>query len=97
VLEAVRARATAGRWICAICAAPLVLQAAGVLSGRRVTAYPSVQKELRAGVVVSDRVVVDGRLITSQGPGTAFEFALAIVEQTQGAPAARAVREGLVL
>lgn len=82
VLEAVRLFMRAGKAVAAICAGPLVLQAAGVLHGRQVTAYPGIALE---GVrPVAGRVVVDGRLITSQGPGTALEFALAIVRALAG-------------
>ncbi len=66
------------RWIAAICAAPVVLSAAGVLEGRRFTAHSSVAGEL-LGIIPSERVIVDGRLITSRGAGTALDFALSIV------------------
>lgn len=68
-----------GRWIAAICAAPLVLHDAGILVGRRFTAHPSVATEL-AGLLAGERVVVDGCLITSRGAGTALDFGLALVE-----------------
>ncbi len=66
----------------AICAAPLVLQTAGLLKDKTATSHPSIQKELDGnGIRYSeDRVVVDGNLITSRGPGTAMEFALKLVE-----------------
>ena len=97
LLEAVRAFAEDGRLIGAICAAPLVLQAAGVLQGRRATCHPSVAGDLTVPEVLSERVVVDGRIVTSQGPGTAFEFALKILELVDGPEAARSVAAGLVL
>ena len=67
-------------WIAAICAAPTVLKGAGVLDGRRYTAHFSVLSELPEALV-SERCVVDGRLITSRGAGTALEFGLLIVEK----------------
>ncbi|MDR0994006.1 MAG: DJ-1/PfpI family protein [Verrucomicrobiota bacterium] len=67
-------------WVASICAGPLVLHDAGVLKGRRFTSYPSVRNEFSEGTWVDERVVRDGRLITSQGPGTAFDFALALLE-----------------
>jgi 4-methyl-5(b-hydroxyethyl)-thiazole monophosphate biosynthesis len=79
VLDAVRAFDQTGKWIAAICAGPLVLQKAGILTGRRVTCHPGVADQLTATPRLTDRVVVDGRLITSQGPGTSFEFALTLV------------------
>ena len=69
--------AAAGKPVAAICAAPLVLMDAGLLKGRRFTAYHSVRGELGGGL--DERVVVDGSLITSRGAGTALDFALALV------------------
>lgn len=87
-----------GKLVGAICAGPLVLQAAGVLDGRRATCHPSVSDELTApAALTEDPVVRDGMLFTSRGPGTAFAFALAVIEAVDGAVAAAAVRSGLVL
>lgn len=91
VLAAVRALHERGRWVCAVCAAPLVLQEAGILGGRRVTCFPGVAGQLTATTRVDERVVVDGTLITSQGAGTSLEFALAIVREAGGDALARRV------
>lgn len=87
VVEAVQRSHGGGRLTAAICAAPLVLQRAGLAAGKRLTSHPSVTEELKAGgaEAVPARVVRDGHLLTSQGPGTAFEFALAVVEDLVGA------------
>lgn len=85
------------RVLAAICAAPLALQKAGVLEGRRYTSHPSVAEQLMTGDRVDDRVVVDGGLITSQGPGTAFEFALKLVETKGGVLSAQSVADALIL
>lgn len=66
-----------GKPVAAICAAPLVFMDAGLLAGRRFTAYHSVRAELGGGL--DERVVVDGNIITSRGAGTAMDFALALV------------------
>ena len=79
VLCAVRNMVSANRLVAAICAGPLVLQKAGVLHGRRATCHPGVASELTIPEFSEDRVVVDGNIVTSRGPGTAFEFALALV------------------
>lgn len=84
ILAAIRQFVTQGKWVAAICAGPLVLQAAGVLKGRRATCHPGVAGELTQTARLNDRVVVDGRLITSQGPGTTIEFALAIIRAVEG-------------
>jgi 4-methyl-5(b-hydroxyethyl)-thiazole monophosphate biosynthesis len=62
---------------------------AGVLKNRRFTAYQSVRSELGGGL--DERVVVDGRLITSRGAGTAMDFALALVGELAGPEAATKV------
>jgi 4-methyl-5(b-hydroxyethyl)-thiazole monophosphate biosynthesis len=69
-----------GAFLAAICRGPVVLSAAGVLAGKRVTSSPSTRDELANVTYVEDRVVVDDRVITSQLPGTAMEFALKLVE-----------------
>lgn len=68
------------KWIGAICAAPLVLRDAGLIRELKLTSYPGFEKELQGADYAQDRVVTDGRFITSRGPGTAMEFALKIVE-----------------
>lgn len=68
---------SAGKPVAAICAAPLVLMDAGLLEGKRFTAYHSVREELGGGL--DERVVVDGDIITSRGAGTALDFAFALV------------------
>lgn len=86
------------KWIGAICAAALALNEAGILKGKRFTCYPGVEGKLPADVQpVDERVVVDGHLITSQGPGTAFEFALKVIAECASPNAAASVRAGLLL
>ena len=86
VVDAVRRTHDDGRLTAAVCAAPLVLARAGLADGRRITSHPSVRDELAgAGAAVDDgRVVRDGALLTSQGPGTAMEFALAVAAELAG-------------
>ena len=71
-------QAAANRWIAAICAAPTVLHDAGLLTNRRYTAHFSVAAELPQ-ILSAERVVKDGRLITSRGAGTALDFGLELV------------------
>jgi len=90
VLALVRELEASGRGVAAICAAPMVLAAAGILRGRRATSHPSVRGELGgAEVVDAPRVVRAGRVWTSQGPGTALEFALELVGELCGPERAR--------
>ncbi len=83
-----------GKLVAAICAAPKILAQQGLLKDRRATAYPGLEKMLDRPR--SDRVVVDGNIITSQGPGTSVDFALAIVEQLAGKAVAARVRQEIV-
>ena len=78
------------RWIAAICAAPIVLHDAGLLTGRRYTAHFSVAAEL-PDLLANERVVTDGKLLTSRGAGTAVEFALLLVEKIFSAEKSREI------
>ena len=84
VQRLVKELAAAGKFTCAICAAPIALAAAGVHRGKRVTCYPGFEDKLEGGTHVAERVVVDGTVVTSRGPGTALEFALTLVELLRG-------------
>jgi protein DJ-1 len=89
VLEMISEFRKAEKWVATICAATTALVASQKQFGGskcRVTSHPSVQKEIEgAGWEYSEeRVVVDGKMITSRGPGTAMGFALEIVERLSG-------------
>ena len=76
----IRKFADEGKLVAAICAAPSVLGAAGLLEGKHATCHPGFEEKLTGATTSEDEVVVDGNIITSRGMGTAIEFALAIVE-----------------
>ena len=86
VRELLTRLANSGRFTAAICAAPKVLAAAGLLEGRRATSFPGFLDPVQTpGLTLSeDPVVQDGRVITSRGPGTAMDFALALIENLAG-------------
>lgn len=86
----VQQQAAAGRWVSAICAAPTVLHDAGLLEGRRYTAHFSVAKQL-PNILADERVVVDGKIITSRGAGTALDFGLVLVEKLFSVEKAREI------
>lgn len=89
VLETIRQFDNDGVWIAAICAAPKVLAAAGVLENRQATSHMSVRSDLPNP---SDkRIVISDRIITSQGAGTAIEFGLALVETLTNAETAQTI------
>ncbi|MBU0530813.1 MAG: DJ-1/PfpI family protein [Nanoarchaeota archaeon] len=80
--------------LAAICAAPSLLAKAGILDERRATIFPGMEREIprpRDG-----KVIIDEHVITSQGPGTAMEFALSLVERFKGRGEAETLRKKLV-
>lgn len=88
----------AGGLCAAICAAPaLTFARYGLLEGKRATCYPSFEKHFRPDVRHSEeRVVVDGKVVTSRGPGTALEFSLKLVELLAGEQTAKDLTEGML-
>ena len=81
----------------AMCAAPFVLKKAGVL-GDNYTCYPGAKEEIdHPGYREDVKVVSDGNVMTSRGPGTAVCFGLAIVERLVGQETMQAVKEGMLL
>ena len=65
-------------YLCAICAAPLVLGKRGYLAGKRATCFPGFEEYL-AGATVGGKVIRDGKIITAAGMGVAQEFGLEII------------------
>jgi 4-methyl-5(b-hydroxyethyl)-thiazole monophosphate biosynthesis len=87
-----------GRVVAAMCASPgVVLAPRGWLDSTAATAHPAFVKDLPSDASANGRVVIDGDIITSRGPGTAIEFALALVEKLFGAEKAREVAGPMVL
>lgn len=97
IIELLRSMADQGRYTAAICAAPQVLAKAGLLDGRMATSYPGVLANLSVPdmTLSSDPVVQDDKIITSQGPGTAMDFALHLVESLLGNEKREMVEKGL--
>lgn len=84
--------------IAAICAAPLVLGEMNLLEGKQATCYPGFEAQLLGATVVKDKaVVVDGNIITANGPGAAMEFALAIVEKFKGRETAQTLAKQMMI
>jgi len=95
--KALEQYAANGKKIAAICAAPLVFGGLGLLESKKATAYPGFESTLKGATYVNSPVVKDGNIITGRGPGFAFNFGLAIVEELQGKAKADEVAEGLLL
>ena len=83
-----------GKKVAAICAAPIVLNRAGLLKDKGFTCYDGVQEQIADGYYRKETVVVDGQLTTSRGPATALAFAYNLVEQLGGD--ADALREAML-
>lgn len=96
VSEIIRTFAAEGKLVCAICAAPSVLGAAGLLRGRRATCHPGFEDKLAGADIREEEVVVDGNIITSRGMGTAIPFALEIVRYFADDAAVDEIQKGLV-
>ena len=95
ILDLVKRMAQQGKYVAAICAAPSVLAAAGLLDGKRATCYPTCLDEFPRVNLQTAAVVEDGKLITSRGPGTAMDFALALAERLMGQAKRKEVETGL--
>jgi len=99
VKELLQAQEKSGKLIGAICAAPAALKEHGIAVGKNLTSHPCMAKEFTDGTYTyhEDRVVEDGTLITSRGPGTAFEFALAIATRLVGKEKVAEISPGMIL
>ena len=78
----------------AICAAPIVLNQAGLLDGKDFTCYDGVQEQILDGNYHKEAVVVDDNIITSRGPATALAFAYELVDKLGGD--AKSLREAML-
>jgi len=86
-----------GKWLGAICAAPLVFGHLGLLEGREATCYPGFGEQLGNARVKSAPVIIDGHIVTGRGPGVVFSFALTLVEKLAGKEKADRIAGQLLL
>ncbi len=84
VLSHARAMNEDKKIVAAICAAPIVMEKAGILEGRNITSFPGFETVLKSGNYQEDIVCVDENIVTSRGPATAVVFALKLVELLVG-------------
>ncbi|MDA3962365.1 MAG: DJ-1/PfpI family protein [Planctomycetota bacterium] len=87
-----------GRLLAVICACPLALVPRKLAAGRTVTCYPGVRGDVEphVGAWRDAPVVIDGNLITSQGPGTAMALALTLARKLRGEAIAAEVADGML-
>lgn len=81
--------------LCAICAAPKILGAMGILEGKKAICFPGFEQDLKGAVITGQRVVEDGQIITSKGAGTAHDFAFRIAEKCGKIQEAKEVRKAM--
>lgn len=93
IISLLKRMAAQEKYIAAICAAPAVLAAAGLLDGKRATCFPDCLDEFPNVLLQNSALEIDGKIITSRGPGTAMDFALTLVELLAG----KATREKVAL
>lgn len=92
----IRCFAENDKYLAAICAAPMVFGAQGILEGKKATIYPGMEDRLIGAEPQNEKVVVDGKIITSRGPATAMPFAIKLVELLKGKAAAADLAKGLL-
>ncbi|MFZ5353101.1 MAG: DJ-1 family glyoxalase III [Bacillota bacterium] len=95
--ELLKSFKSSGKYIAAICAAPMVIGKLGMLEGCCATCYPGFEKYLAGANTKEDSVVQHDRFITSRGPGTAIHFALKLVELLVDKATSEQLRQGMLV
>ncbi len=97
IIALLKKMAAAGKYTAAICAAPKVLATAGLLQDKHVTCYPgSIDSTVHPEVSIDPKaIVIDGKVVTSRGPGTAMDFALELIHLLAGQETTNQVEDGL--
>ena len=85
------------KWLAAICAAPSVLEKLSLLKGKRATSYPGFREQMIGAMYAEERVVQDGKFITSRGPGPSIEFSLKLVEVLKNSQISDALRTSMIV
>ncbi len=85
-----------GGSIAAICAAPMVLGGIGLLEGKRATCYVGFEQYLTGAILADEPVVIDGNIITANGPASSLKFAYAIVESLRGKEVAEQIQQQML-
>lgn len=94
--EKIQAHYDQGKWLAAICAAPLVFGRMGLLEGVETICYPSFEPELKGAIISDKTVAVSGNFITAKGPGVTMDFALEIVKQLKGEATANRIAQSII-
>ena len=78
------AACNSGKYLAAICAAPSLLAALGLLDGKKATCHPDFESQMAGAELTGRSVAVDGNIITGQGLGASFDFAFELVKTLVG-------------
>lgn len=84
LIQSLQNHAASGKYVAAICAAPIVLNRAGLLEGKNYTCFPGQEANISSGNHQTELVVIDGNIVTSRGAGTALEFSYQLVDLLGG-------------
>ncbi len=95
VLAALEHFVACEKMVGAICAAPSILGARGMLDGKHATAHAAFQDKLGGAIVHDEEVIVDGIFTTSYGLGGAIPFALCLVAQLFGKETAAQIQKAI--
>ncbi len=97
VIEITQKLAKKGKLVAAICAAPIVLERAGVINSKKATSYPGFEQEMGSCTYHEQDVVVDGNIITARGPGIAMAFAIELIKYLKGTESADSLIKGMLI
>ncbi len=86
-----------GKYIAAICAAPMVIGKMGILQGQKATCFAGFEKYLTGAEIVHRPVVVSNNFITARGPGSAMKMGLKWVELIKGKENADRIASSMVI
>ena len=86
-----------GKFLGAICAAPLVFGELGILKNKKATCYPGFENYLHGAEIKGNSIEVDGNIITGKGAGVAVQFSIKIVEMLSGAETAKQLAEKMII
>ena len=96
VIDIIKDMDSNGKLVSAICAGPIVLKRAGVITDKMVTSYPGFDKEFTDSIYKAENVVVDKNVITARGPALAVDFAIEIVKYLIGEEKAEELKEDIL-
>ncbi len=96
VTELVMKHYTNHRYVAAICAAPSILGDLGILQNKKATCYPSYENKLIGAAAVEEKVMVDGKVITSRAAGTSFDFGFKLVELLVSKKTAEELKDSMI-